>query len=100
MGLQREAESAEKKGDIGALGAVIGVELVEDEVLEAFGGLLPDAGVGAAQQQLVEHLVVGEEDVRRILPDGFLRGNERLFRDPDDTTFAGFTGVDACGHRA
>lgn len=57
------AEAAEQHGDVGALGAVVGVELVEDEVLEGVGAGGPEGGVVGAEEQLVQHFVVGEEDV-------------------------------------
>ncbi|OIQ89605.1 hypothetical protein GALL_284920 [mine drainage metagenome] len=81
VALEGEAEAAQQHGDVGALGAVVGVELVKDEVLQARGALPPDVLVVAAQQKLVEHLVVGQQDVRRSVPDDAAVGDEPVGRD-------------------
>jgi len=44
-GLEGEPESAQQHGHVGALGAVVGVELVEDEVLQGGCAQLPDVRV-------------------------------------------------------
>ena len=69
MRLERDPQAPKQHGHVGALGAVVGVELVEHEIGERLGRLLPDPLVLGAQQQLVEHLVVGEQDVGSLAPD-------------------------------
>ena len=64
---ERESEPAQQHRHIGALRAVIGVELIEHEILKALCHRLDQRTVGRAQQHLVEHLVVGEQDVGRIV---------------------------------
>ena len=60
-------EPAQQHRDVGALGAVVGVELVDDDVAEV--GVPPQRQVVGALQQQVEHLVVGDQDVRRVPAD-------------------------------
>ena len=62
---ERHTEPPQQHRDVGALRAVVGVELVEHEVAQRLAGAGEQRGVLAAQQQHVEHLVVGEQDVRR-----------------------------------
>ena len=65
-------EAAEQHGDVGALGAVVGVELVEHEVLQRVGLVGgPQVAVLAPEQEEVEHLVVGEQDVGRVVAQHF-----------------------------
>ena len=78
MSLECESETAQKHGHIGALSAVVGVELIEDEVGEAGGGVLPQRCVVRAQQQLVEHFVVGQQDVRWVIPHGVPVGDQTV----------------------
>lgn len=59
-----EAEATQQHRDVGALCAVVSVEFVEDDVLQRVRGQTPDVGAVGVQQQVVEHLVVGEQDVR------------------------------------
>src|SRR6185369_15043037 len=57
-------EAADQAGDIGALCAVVGVQFIEDEVAECvLLVLLPEELVLRAQQEEVQHLVVGEQYV-------------------------------------
>jgi len=61
---QGGADATEQHGDVSALGTVVGVELVEHRVAEGVGTVGgPQVVVLAAQQQEVEHLVVGQQDV-------------------------------------
>ena len=63
------AEAAQQHGDVGALGSVVGVELVEHDVAERVGGVVsPQVSVFSPQQEEVEHLVVGEQNVGRVGP--------------------------------
>ncbi len=59
----RRGQPAQQHGDIRALRAVIGVELVEDNVGQV--GAVPQRQVVGALHQQIEHLVVGDENVRR-----------------------------------
>ncbi len=59
----RRGQTPQQHRDVGALSAVIGVELVQDDVGEV--GAIPQRQIVGALQQQVEHLVVGDEDVRR-----------------------------------
>ena len=78
IALQREAKAPQQHRDVGALRAVVGVELVQHEVLQAARALLPDRPVLVAQQQLVQHLVVREQDVRRGVADDGPVGDEAV----------------------
>jgi hypothetical protein len=63
-------EAAEQEGDVGALGAVVGVELVEDQVLEGVGAVMvPEGAVLGAEEEEVEHPVIGEQEVGRALAE-------------------------------
>ena len=69
---ERAAEAAQQHGDVGALGAVVGVELVEHEVLQRVGFVGgPEVAVLTPEQEEVEHLVVGEQDVGRVVAQHF-----------------------------
>ncbi|MPM32560.1 hypothetical protein SDC9_79124 [bioreactor metagenome] len=81
VALQRQPEAAQQHGDVGALGAVVGVELVEHQVGQALGALPPDVLVLLAQEELVEHLVVGQQDVRRSVLDDAVVGDQPLVAD-------------------
>ncbi len=63
-------QAAHEAGEVSALGAVEGVQFVDDEVLQRRQriALTPDHALVGADEHVVEHLVVGQEDVRR-LPD-------------------------------
>ena len=63
------AASANEHRDIGALAPAIGVQLVEDEELEALGGS-HQLAVLASREQKLQHHVVGEKNVRGVGPDG------------------------------
>ena len=64
------AEAAEEHGDIGALRSVVGVELVEHHEPKRVGLIArPQVAVLTPQQQEVEHFVVGEKDVRRVVAE-------------------------------
>ena len=63
------AASANEHRDIGALTPAIGMQLVEDEELEALGGS-HQLAVLASREQKLQHHVVGEKNVRGVGPDG------------------------------
>ena len=46
QGLQAQTHAAQEQCDVGALGTVVGVELVECDVLQRGGGLFPEGRVG------------------------------------------------------
>ena len=64
------SEPAQQHGDIGSLGSVVGVKLVEDQVGETGVGSGQQGCVGGVHQQQVEHLVVGEQDLRGLGAQG------------------------------
>ena len=96
VALERHAQPSQQHRHVGALRTVVGVELVQDQVGQAGGRLPPERLVGGAQQQLVEHLVVGEQDVRRIVTDDLPIGDQPIGVDRS-TGRAAFTGVDGRG---
>ena len=99
---QGHPEPAQQDGDVGALGPVVGVELVEHEIGQAQRTLGPQGLVVGAQQELVEHLVVRQQDV------GWVVAQHGAVRDEPDggdagapltgLPRAGVAGVEAGGH--
>src|SRR5699024_11811906 len=79
--LQPQTQPAQQQGHVGSLGAVVGVELIEHDVLQRVGGELPHQLVGVPKQQLIEHLVVRQQDVRRVLAHGVPVGDQQLLGD-------------------
>ena len=76
-GLEPGLEPADQQGEVGALGAVEGVEFVDHQVAQgARAVVLPQHPVPWADQQVVEHLVVGEQDVGRIAAHRVLGGDD------------------------
>ena len=63
------AATANELRHVRALAPAIGMQLVEDEELEALGGS-HQLAVLASREQKLQHYVVGEKDVRRVGPDG------------------------------
>lgn len=59
----RRCQPAQQHGHVGALRAVVGVELVQHHVRDVRA--LPQGPVLAALQEQVQHLVVGDQHVRR-----------------------------------
>ena len=98
MGAQGQAQAPQQHGDVGALGAVVGVELIEDQVGQGGGRGPPQLAVLGAQEQLVEHLVVGEQDVRRVVADGVAVGDEGFRGDALVRPGGGVAGVDGGAH--
>src|SRR5699024_6259624 len=80
-GLEDHVEASQEHADVGSLGAVVGVELIEHQVAQGRAGGFPERPVGAAKQQLVEHLVVGEHDVRDAAADHLPVGDEAVLGD-------------------
>ena len=76
-GVQPVGEPAQQAGQVGALRAVESVQFVHDEVFERVRIVaVPNPGVFGAYQQIVEHLVVGEQDVRRVLQQFLMAGHD------------------------
>ena len=70
-GAQPSFQTADQAGHIGPLGAIIGMQLVQHQKAQRFGAVPgPQALVFRAQQQEVEHLIVRQEDIRRVITDG------------------------------
>src|SRR5699024_7962266 len=90
--VQDQAQASQQHAHVGALGAVVGVELVEHQVAERRGGGLPQRTVGAAQQQLVEHLVVRQQHVRCRAADHLAVGDERVRGDDSGGLVGGLPG--------
>ena len=60
-------QPSDKKGKVGALRTVEGVHLVDYKEAQRLGPVfLPKRLVSSPQEQVVEHLVVRQQDVRRI----------------------------------
>src|SRR5690606_39184960 len=62
-GADGDGEAAQQHGHVGALRAVVRVELVDDHIADV--AAVPQRCVGGTLEQQVEHLVVGDQDVRR-----------------------------------
>lgn len=60
---QPRTQTPDEHGDVGALSSVVGVELIEHQILQGGRRVVPQAGVRLAQQEQIEHPVVGEQDV-------------------------------------
>ena len=74
--LEAIAQAADQAGQIGSLSAIEGVELVDDEITKnPCVVVLPEALHVGLDQQVVELLVVGEQDVRWCLVQGVLVGD-------------------------
>ena len=75
--VQLGPQAPEQAGHVAALGAVVGVQLVEDDVAHGVGaGVLPQLAVLGTEHEEVEHLVVGQQDVRRVLAEDFPVGDD------------------------
>ena len=74
--VQDQAQAPQQHAHIGALRTVVGVELVEHQIAQRGGRRFPERPVGAAQQQLVEHLVVRQQHVRGGAADHLAVGDE------------------------
>ena len=75
--VQLGPQAPEQAGHVAALGAVVGVQLVEDDVADGVGaGVLPQLAVLGTEHEEVEHLVVGQQDVRRVLAEDFPVGDD------------------------
>src|SRR5699024_4633953 len=74
--VQDQAQAAQQHAHIRALRSVVGVELIQHQVAQRRGGGFPQGPVGAAQQQLIEHLVVRQQHVRGGAADHLAVGDE------------------------
>ena len=73
------AAAADEHCDVRPLSAPVGVQLVEDEEPETLGGPHQRTVLAAREQQL-QHHVVRQEDVRRLVTDGLADGAPFLSR--------------------
>lgn len=69
VGAAHVPQPAHEQGDVGALAASVGVQLVQDQEAQALG--CPDEVLALVRpgQDQFEHDVVGEQDVRRVGQD-------------------------------
>ena len=69
VGLQPGAQAADEAGEVRPLSAIKGVKFIHHQKAQGSGGVVPpQRKVDGPGQQQVEHLVVGEQDVRWLLP--------------------------------
>ena len=67
--IEEAPQTPDETGEVRALSTVERMQLVDHEIAQRVRGRgLPEAPVLVAQEQVVEHLVVREQDVGRILP--------------------------------
>ena len=72
------AETPQQHGNVRALGAVERVQLVHHQIAQRVGLLAgPQPGILGAQQQEVQHLVVGQQNVGRVLAQRMAVGDNR-----------------------
>src|SRR5699024_1436950 len=95
--VQDQSQAAQQHAHVGALGAVVGVELAEHQVAQRGSGGFPQGPVGAAQQQLVEHLVVRQQHVRGAAADHLAVGDEGVGGDDGGGLVGGLPGVERGG---
>jgi hypothetical protein len=68
VGARRLTQATDEQGHVGALAAPVGVQLVEHQESQV-AELADEAAVGVAGEHQLEHHVVGEDDVGRVLAD-------------------------------
>ncbi len=74
--IQPFLEPADEAGDIRPLRPVIGVQFVEHQIAQgAFAVIAPDGLVLRAHQQEVQHFVVGQQNIGRLVLQHLLVGN-------------------------
>ena len=74
---QAALQAANQACQVCALRTIEGVQFVHHQVAQRVWALLgPQAQVGRTQQQKVQHLVVGQQDVGRIVPQGSSIGDD------------------------
>jgi len=75
--LQSRFDTPDQAGKVSSLRTIKGVDLIDHHVAESVGTVLaPQALVVLTNEQIVQHLVVGHEDVRRRLPHLVLAGDD------------------------
>ena len=78
-GPEARLEPADEQGEVRPLGPVEGVQLVHHQVAQGLGPVVPPQHpIPRADQQVVQHLVIGEQDVRGLSAQGRLRGNDAV----------------------
>src|SRR5699024_4117684 len=95
--VEDQSHASQQHAHVRALCAVVGVELIQHQVAERRGGGFPQGPVGAAQQQLVEHLVVRQQHVRGAAADHLAVGDERVRGDDGGGFVGGLAGVERGG---
>ena len=79
--LQPRAQTPQQQGQIRSLGAVEAVQLVHHHIAQRGRRVgRPQLAVQRPQHQIVEHLVVGQQDVGRVLAQGGPVRNHRVRR--------------------
>ena len=74
---QPGAQAPQQQGQVRALGAVEGVQLVHHHVAQGGRGIAgPQRAVPGPQHQVVQHLVVGQQQVRGLLAQGGAVGDD------------------------
>ena len=68
VGAASLADTSDEQGNVGALSAAVGVQLIEHQERKA-PRRAHHCLVGGPRQQVLEHHVVGQQDVRRAPPD-------------------------------
>ena len=74
-------QPAQQQRQVRALRAVKGMEFIHHHVTQGSRRIaLPQLAVARPQQQVIQHLVVGEQDVRRVLAQRLAIGNHTRWR--------------------
>ena len=78
-GFEAVLEATQQAGQVSTLGPIEGVELIDDDVAQRFWvGLvvLPEGlGIGL-DEEVIQHFVVGQQDVGRVAAQGGLIGDD------------------------
>ena len=78
-GLQPPLQTADETGQIGTLSPIKGMQLIHHQIAQGIGLLMgPQRRVLRPDQQEIQHLVVGQQDVWRILAQNGPVGDERI----------------------
>ena len=69
-------QAAQQQSQVCALGTIKSMQLIHHEIAQGRGRVaLPELAVFGAQQQVVQHFVVGQQNIRRVFAQGFAVGN-------------------------
>ncbi len=76
--LEPALEATDQACQIRALGAVESMQLIDHQIAQRIRLLpRPQRRIGSADQQEIQHLVVGQQDVRRVLAQGMAVRDDR-----------------------